>query len=53
MYPSRDFVLVRGASDDLAQRLHLVALLVNEQLGVTDDVDEQNMPDLEFQLRIR
>ena len=37
-----------GAAHDFSQRLHLLALIVDEQLGVTDDVDEQDMPDLEF-----
>jgi hypothetical protein len=37
-----------GATNDFSQRLHLLALLVDEQLGVTDDVDEQDVPDLEF-----
>jgi hypothetical protein len=28
--------------------LNLLALLVDEQFRVTDDVDEQDVPDLEF-----
>jgi len=30
--------------------LNLIALFGDEQLGVTDDVDEQDMPDLEFHI---
>jgi hypothetical protein len=29
--------------------LEVLALLVDQQLRVTDDVDEQDMPDLELQ----
>src|SRR5439155_27025010 len=35
---------------DLAQFLQILELLVNEQFGITDDVDEQNMPDFELHI---
>ncbi len=40
---------VRNASvlRNLIELLQRLALLVNEQLGVTDNVDEQDMGDLE------
>jgi hypothetical protein len=37
-----------GAAHDFLQLLNLVSLLVDHQLRVTDDVDEQDVPDLEF-----
>ncbi len=37
-----------GTAHDLLQRLNLLALLVDEQFGVTDDVDEQDVSDLKF-----
>jgi hypothetical protein len=39
-----------GAAHDFSQRLHLLALLVYEQLRVADDVDEQNVSYLEFHI---
>ena len=42
-----DAELFRSAHN-LFQLLKLLALLVDEQLRVTDDVDEQDMADLEF-----
>jgi hypothetical protein len=36
------------AAHDLFQCLKLLALLGDEQLGVTDNVDEQDVPDLKF-----
>ncbi len=39
--------LLRSAHD-LYQLLDLLTLFVDEQLRVTNDVDEQDMPDLEF-----
>ena len=36
-----------GCPNDLLERLQLLALLSDEQFGVTDDVDEEDMPDLE------
>jgi hypothetical protein len=41
--------LLRSAHD-LFQFLNLLALLVNEQFRVTDDVDEQDVPDLELHI---
>src|SRR5438552_1929197 len=35
------------STNDLLQRLKLLALLVNEQLRVTDNVDEQDVTDFE------
>jgi hypothetical protein len=37
-----------GSAHDLFQCLQQLALLGDEQFGVTDDVDEQDVPDLEF-----
>jgi len=42
------FLALLGSADDRFQRLNLVALLVDEQFRVTDNVDEQDMPDLEL-----
>src|SRR6266699_4285515 len=39
-----------SAANNLLQPLNLFALFVNEQLRVTDNVDEQDVPDLEFQV---
>jgi hypothetical protein len=36
------------AAHDLFQCLKLLALLGDEQLGVTDNVDEQDVPDLKL-----
>ena len=33
---------------DLAQFVQILELLVNEQFGITDDVDEENVPDFEL-----
>ena len=41
--------LLRSAHD-LFQLPNLLALFVDEQFGVTDDVDEQDVPDLKFHL---
>src|SRR5881396_3102597 len=35
---------------DFPQLLQLLGLLVNEQLGITDDVDEENVPDFELHI---
>ncbi len=40
-----------GSAHDLFQFLNLLDLLVNEQLGVAHDVDEQNVANLEFEVR--
>ena len=42
-----------GCPNDLLQRLQLLALLSDEQFGVTDDVDEKDMPDLESKIVLR
>ncbi|HEX4667233.1 MAG TPA: hypothetical protein VH207_11585 [Chthoniobacterales bacterium] len=36
-----------GPAHDFLQLLQLLALLANEQLRVTDDIEEENVPDLE------
>src|SRR5438477_3658794 len=38
------------AAYDLFQCLKLLALLGDEQFGITDDVDEENVPDLQLDL---
>src|SRR5438094_147440 len=38
------------AAHDLFQCLQLLALLGDEQFGITDDVDEENVPDLQLNL---
>ena len=43
----RSLELLR-ATNNSVQRVEQRALLINHQLGVTDDVDEQDMPDLEY-----
>src|SRR4029077_2651787 len=42
-----------GTAHNLFERLKLVALLVNQQLGITDNVDEQDMADVKFHFRRR
>jgi hypothetical protein len=42
------FLELVGAAHDLAQRLDLIALFGDQQLRVTDDIDEQDMPDFEL-----
>jgi hypothetical protein len=37
-----------GRACDFSQFLQLLTLLVDEEFGITDDVDEENMPDLEL-----
>lgn len=37
-----------GPANDFAQFVNLFALLVDQQFGIPDDVDEQNMADLKF-----
>jgi hypothetical protein len=44
--------LLRSANN-LFQLTNLLSLLVNEQLRVTDDVDEQDVPNLELEIRLR
>jgi hypothetical protein len=39
-----------SAANKLSKRLHLVALVANQQLRVANDVDEQDMTDLKFDL---
>src|SRR5207244_5131032 len=39
-----------GCARDFPQLLQLLGLLVNEQLGITDDVDEENVPDFELHI---
>src|SRR6266478_839099 len=39
-----------SAANNLLQPLNLFTLFVNEQLRVTNNVDEQDVPDLEFQV---
>src|SRR5438270_824435 len=41
--------LLRCAGD-FPELLQLLGLLVNEQLGITDDVDKKNVPDFEFHI---
>ena len=48
----RSLELLR-ATNNSVQRVEQRALLINHQLGVTDDVDEQDMPDLELNFRGR
>ena len=43
----RSLELLR-ATNNSVQRVEQRALLINHQLGVTDDVDEQDMPELEY-----
>ena len=40
----------RGCANDLRQFIDGSALLVNRKLRITDDIDEQHMPDLERDL---
>jgi hypothetical protein len=40
-----------GAADDFIQPAEYLALLIDAQLGITHDVDEENMRDLESELR--
>jgi hypothetical protein len=37
-----------GRACDFSQFLQLLALLVDEESGVADNVDEKNVPDLQF-----
>jgi hypothetical protein len=39
---------VRSGGEDLLQGLQLVALLVDQQFRITNDVNEQDMADLEL-----
>src|SRR5438874_13059453 len=48
-FPFSQAELLRAAHD-LFQCLKLLALLGDEQFGITDDVDEENVPDLELDL---
>jgi hypothetical protein len=41
--------LLCGA-DNLAEFLQLLALLVNEQLGIPHNIDEKNVPDFQFDI---
>jgi hypothetical protein len=43
--------LLRSANN-LFQLTNLLSLLVDEQLRVTDDVDEQDVPNLELEIRL-
>jgi hypothetical protein len=36
---------------NLAQNIELLALLIDQQLRVTNNVDEQDVPDLELEFR--
>ena len=40
-----------GPAHDLAQLLHLSALLVSAQFGIANDVDEKNMGDFQPEFR--
>ena len=42
-----------GCAHDFFQLLNLRALFVDEQFGITDDVNEQDMADLELHVRAR
>ena len=35
-----------GLPNNFIERMQIIALLVDQQLGVTNDVDEENVPDL-------
>src|SRR6266487_734173 len=48
-FPFSQAELLRAAHD-LFQCLQLLALLGDKQFGITDDVDEENVPDLELDL---
>jgi hypothetical protein len=48
----RQSELLRSANN-FFQLTNLLSLLVNEQLRVTDDVDEQDVPNLELEIRLR
>jgi hypothetical protein len=37
-------------SNNLVERMRIIALLINQQLGVTDDVDKKDMRDFELNL---
>ena len=37
-------------SNNLVERMRIIALLIDQELGVTDDVDEQDMRDFELNL---
>jgi hypothetical protein len=37
-------------ANDFPQLLHLLALIIDEQFGVIDDVDEQDMPNLKTEI---
>ena len=40
-----------SCSHDLIEGVQVIALLINQQLGVTDNIDEQNMRDLQTERR--
>jgi hypothetical protein len=39
-----------GSPNNFIERMQIIALLIDQELGVTDDVDEENVPDLQFDL---
>ena len=39
-----------GSPNNFIERMQIIALLINQELGVTDDVDEEDMTDLQFDL---
>ena len=36
--------------NNFIERMQIIALLIDQELGVTDDVDEEDMADLQFDL---
>ena len=44
------FAELLGLADDLIERLELAALLIDQQLGVADDVDKEHVGYLELDL---
>ena len=43
---------LRGVSHNFTERSQLLALLSDEQLGVANDVDQQNVTDLQLKIRM-
>ena len=39
-----------GLPNNFIERMQIIALLIDQELGVTDDVDEEDMGDLQFDL---
>ena len=48
---NQDFARCLGVAHDLVELMQRFRLLVDEQLRITDDVDEKNVRDLEAQFR--